>query len=358
VLKIPVYTLASNPRVPLDWNLSYTSDLDAVLGLDYKIAAVPVFCTESDCFDFDPVAVSVPWDRFDLVVLSDIEYFSLEEIDAWAKKIGIQKYVLTLGSKQNNQTITQDNVLWRPWWVYNILNENIYQETHGKNKKFLCDALLGARRTHRDFVMLSLQTSGIIDRSIVTYRDLFNGNEYNDSDWNNHLSNKFPGIKLQFPYVSPNLKDSWEVKNQLDHTISKIVPWDIYQNTYYSIVCETLEHSETFFMSEKTAKVFLAKRIFVMFGSQYFLENLRNEGFQTFSSVLDESYDQIQDSLSRYEAAWEQVIWLAGQDPDKITNKLNSVVEHNHQHIFQHRQHTHQHMQAILQQHVPLQYCS
>jgi hypothetical protein len=355
MLKIPVYTLAKNPRVPLDWNLSYTSDLDAVLELDYKIAAVPIFCTEPSSFDFDPATVFLPWDRFDLVVLSDIEYTSLEEIDAWTKKIGIQRYVLAMGSKKNKQASTQDNVLWRPWWSYNILNNNTYQETHGKNKQFLYDVLLGSRRPHRDFVMLGMQASGIIDRSIVTYRNIFNG-DY--SNWDIVLKDKFPGIELQFPYVSPNLKHEWEVKDQLDNRISEIVPWHIYQNTYYSIVCETLEHSETFFMSEKTAKVFLAKRIFVMFGSQYFLENLQGEGFKTFDSVLDERYDQIQDFLQRYEVAWEQVEWLASQDPDKITDKLNSVVEHNHQHIFQHQKQTQNCMHAILRQHVPGQYCN
>jgi hypothetical protein len=93
-------------------------------------------------------------------------------------------------------------------------------------------------------------------------------------------------------------------------------------------------------MSEKTAKVFLAKRIYVMFGNQYFLENLRNEGFQTFSSVLDESYDQIRDPVQRYTAAWRQVEWLATQDADSIYQRLESVVEHNHPHIFEHKKNT------------------
>ena len=337
----------------MDWNLSYTSDLDMVLNLDYKIAAVPVFCTEPGSFDFDPACVSLPWNRFDLVVLSDIEFFSLEEIDAWAKKIGIQKYVLAIGSRKNKQVSTQNNVLWRPWWAYNILNKNTYQDTHGKNKKFLYDALLGARRPHRDFVMLSLQASGFVDRSIVTYRNIFNGE---CADWGTFINDEFPGLELRYPYVSPNLKDEWEVKDHLDKTISEIVPYHIYQNTYYSIVCETLDgvsYTNTFFMSEKTAKVFLAKRIFVMFGNQNFLENLRSEGFQTFSSVLDESYDQIWDPVQRYAAAWRQVEWLATQDADSIYQQLESVVEHNHRHIFEHKKNTSKRMQEILKQFVP-----
>ena len=337
----------------MDWNLSYTSDLDMVLNLDYKIAAVPVFCTEPGSFDFDPACVSLPWNRFDLVVLSDIEFFSLEEIDAWAKKIGIQKYVLAIGSRKNKQVSTQNNVLWRPWWAYNILNKNTYQDTHSKNKKFLYDVLLGSRRAHRDFVMLSLQASNLIDRSIVTYRNIFNGD---CNHWGTFINDKFPGLELQYPYVSPNLKDEWEVKDQLDNMISKIMPWHIYQNTYYSIVCETLEglsYPDIFFMSEKTAKVFLAKRIFVMFGNQYFLENLRNEGFQTFSSVLDERYDKIQDPVQRYAAAWAQVEWLATQDADLIYQRLESVIEHNHQHLFEHKKNTSKRMQEMLKQFVP-----
>jgi hypothetical protein len=119
--------------------------------------------------------------------------------------------------------------------------------------------------------------------------------------------------------------------------IAQIVPWNIYQNSLYSLIAETNFENYSFF-SEKTAKALYAQRPFVFFGAQGQLEDLRNLGFKTFGDVIDESYDSILDPTERFTKAFEQVRWLFDQNHQLLHQRLHSIVEHNCAHI-QNRQH-------------------
>ena len=112
--------------------------------------------------------------------------------------------------------------------------------------------------------------------------------------------------------------------------LSQSIPANIYRNSWYSIVAETNPNNSTFF-SEKTAKCLLAKRVFVFFGSRGQLAILREQGYKTFDSVIDESYDLIKDDQARWTAAFKQVLWLMAEDPTEVYNRLEGVLEHNRQ---------------------------
>lgn len=353
-INLPVYAPIWNSMAAQDWELETTADLSVVMSAPYRVAAVPVLCTESFEFSYNDQAMSLPWDQFDLVILSDIEFRRIEEIHAWAKKIGIRNYVLAVGGRHVNESLDPDRMLWRPWWSFNLMRMNSYQSTQANCKPYKFDALLGARRPHRDYVMLGMQASGLIDQSIVTYRDVFNGG-FVDSV-SEAVADRFPHHVLQFPYVSPNLNHDWEVGQQITNSISPFVPWDIYRQTDYTVICETLGTFTEFFMSEKTAKVFLAKRVFVLFGNYQFLMHLHEQGFQTFGSVIDESYDNIRDNLDRYAAAWQQVERLAQQPAAQVYEKLWPVLEHNHNRLFELQTQTRQLMHSILTKHIPAEY--
>ncbi len=70
--------------------------------------------------------------------------------------------------------------------------------------------------------------------------------------------------------MSPHLDPAWEVKSQMDNSVSGLVPWEIYNRTWFSVVCETLGQGRTFLSAEKTAKCFQARRLFVAFDIQGF----------------------------------------------------------------------------------------
>jgi len=73
----------------------------------------------------------------------------------------------------------------------------------------------------------------------------------------------------------------------------------------------------------------MAGRPFVLFASPNSLHYLRQFGFQTFGSVIDESYDREMDARVRFDRAWEQIEYLSECDPQDIYARLQPVLEHN-----------------------------
>lgn len=316
-------------------NINHALDVATDWGIDpsatypIKILCAPVMCTNSENFSY---TANVDFSKFDLVLLSDIEYQSHRDIHHWINKSGIKNYLLAIGG-YDSSVVLQLNEVYRPWWAFNLVNYNNAQPIENTNPQYIFDCLLGARRPHRDFAMLCLQQTKLIDSSIATYRDFFTGGIVDHQT--QEFAEMFPECKLEFPYVSPNLDPAWEVDGTLDNSISYLVPWNIYQQCQYSIVCETLGTGGDFFMSEKTAKMMFAGRIFLMFSNQHFLKNLKNLGFETFHSVIDESYDNEPLDFARFDAVKEQMIWLSKQNYNQVFDRLKPVLIHNQHRILE-----------------------
>lgn len=115
--------------------------------------------------------------------------------------------------------------------------------------------------------------------------------------------------------------------------LSWIVPVDVYNNSWYSIVSETTCSNENNQYTEKVAKPIVAGRPFVAFAGKNYLANLRKLGFKTFDGVIDESYDTIDDLEQRLRQAWHSVESLCNSDPVAVYTELESVLEHNRQHF-------------------------
>lgn len=201
-------------------------------------------------------------------------------------------------------------------WGINLLS----QLTHDYTKPLMFDCLLGQLKTHRNLVQELYNSSPIKNQIIFTYfkQNIRNGLwdlQYNPANIGNNLTGDLFHI------------DGEEAR------LSAMLPVDIYNQSYYSIVAETTASNEYNQYTEKVAKPILAKRPFVAFCGQHYLRNLRDLGFKTFSSVIDESYDSIPDMTSRFQLAWQQVEFLCSQDPMHIYNKLHQIMDHNYHHF-------------------------
>ena len=53
-------------------------------------------------------------------------------------------------------------------------------------------------------------------------------------------------------------------------------------------------------------------------------------GYKTFSDVIDESYDNIDDDEERWNEAWKQIEKLLSMNPLEVYSKVNDIVEHNY----------------------------
>lgn len=187
------------------------------------------------------------------------------------------------------------------------------------------DILLGRKKLHRDELFKHTKENPYL--GIITYFDDHNtclSNDPNQWIW------EHTGVKMLN-------RPEWTVDrvNYYGHdmSLSQIIPINVYNQTAYSVVAETCFHDNFAFFTEKTSKPIIAKRLFVMFAGQGYLANLKKLGFKTFSSVIDESYDQEPDALVRWHQAWQQMCWLANQPQAEILNKIRPIVEHNFNHI-------------------------
>lgn len=315
-----------------DWGVfpQHTKDYELVMQQPFRVATVAAFYTEPGIYSYNPNIPKVDLSKFDLVLISDAEYYSQRQIVEWAKQQGISNYLIAVGGLMEYDQLDPETTLYRPYWLSTFFKENPEQvNTYSTDKPFLFDTMLGARRPHRDYVMLSLTKSQLLDRCIATYRDCFPGNLIDEKTQKIHT--QFAGTNLNWPYVSPNLDPAWEVRSTIDNTISFISPVEIYRQTHYSIVCETNFTGRGFFFSEKMMKAIFNRRVFVLFANCGYLKHLKSFGFKTFDYILDESYDLVAYDINRYREAMLQVMRLAWlESPQWIYERLKHTLDFNY----------------------------
>jgi hypothetical protein len=333
------------------WGFDYPQvvDLETALSQPLRVAALPVFCDRPTEFSYKPEFEKLDLSQFDIVLFTDIEFRRQEELIQWINTTNAKNWLLCVGGLHAYETLSSRTV-YRPTWSFSFLQWNPPRDDFPLERPFLFDCLCGTRRQHRDYVMLALEKHGLLDQSIATYRDVFVGGEISQTP--EHVSKEFPGQQLNWPYVSANLDPAWEVKENLDNSVSGIVPWEIYNRCYYSILVETLNNGDCYLMAEKIGKCLLARRMFVHFGVPNWLKTLQSFGFQTFNGVLDESYDSIEDNITRWRLAFEQVIWLSKQDPKKILTQVKPILDHNHARLYAFREEKFNEMRAMILDHL------
>lgn len=287
----------------------------------FKIAA-----TVSMLFDYSVIDLS----KFDLVIVVNQELIR--------EKLPIHLELLKKQFHNNNiivvtseylPTCLPDKFVYRyPFFLTETAMLNEYQDTFNNNKLKRFDALLGLNKEHRQFIFNSLSEHGLLDKCYIS---LISNNQ-----------------DMQYIYYSPDLQlaETNEAIEAIDknngvfysytttsfqqyYPISRQIPLGIYKNTWFSIVAES-NHDTWTFISEKTAKPLFAKRLFVMFAAPYHLKRLREWGFQTFDTIIDESYDLELNNQLRYKKAFDQVLLLSQADPIAIYEKITPILEHNH----------------------------
>lgn len=351
--RYPVYSPCfQSVDVARDWGLGIldaTDDIDLVLAQPFRIAAVQVFYDQPWIYGYNP-QLTIDLSQFDLVLFSDVEYYDQAAIEDWIGKQCVQQYVLAVGGITSGDLL-KDNQVYRPYWIRRFLELNEFTDTHADNKPYLFDVLLGARRPHRDYVMLALDRVGLLDQSLATYRDCFPGAVVNQQ--NTHIQQLFPN-SLKWPYVSPQLNPEWEVAAVVDNTISFNSPLEIYRRTWYSVICETIGTGSTFFLSEKTIKAMYNRRIFVVFGPQGYLQQLRDMGFATFSGIIDESYDLEPRDTVRFQMAMHQLMQLAWfENPVDMYDCMQQPLEQNQQRLVELEEKRSRDQRELLHRYIP-----
>ena len=364
---LKIYCL-SEERI-LEWQgidrntLKITRDLKECLAQTYKIVIVDAFCDNPEYqHTFNSLFVNFNWEVVNLVIIKENLWESYEDIyKNFILKNKIKNFIVSSHNKNTHVN------LYNPCWFLRPVNYSTIKEINNRSKKYMFEALMGSPRDHRFFLLAKLeQHKHILDSSVVTFRSefLFDGQDINSvlKGINPRIKKLFRN-KVTYPYVSPNMEDSWE--NVTGDNLNRKyfldgidIPWKVYENTWYSICTETELNDEFPTITEKTGKLFLAKRVFVMFGSKGTLQLLNELGFKTFNSIIDESYDLENDTITRFEKAFTQIEFLMTLDPVEVYKSMKEITEHNFNRMFEFRDELRNNANEVLLNLIPCEFIS
>ena len=128
----------------------------------------------------------------------------------------------------------------------------------------------------------------------------------------------------------------YEIDTHLEENLCSTFMLEHYLKTDFSVVNETWTRSGSVFLSEKTWKAMIAKHPFLLFGNPGSLALLREHGYQTFSPVFDETYDEVEEMYMRKNMIIDQIqrfCVMPEKDRVKKMQALNEITEHNFRHL-------------------------
>ena len=109
---------------------------------------------------------------------------------------------------------------------------------------------------------------------------------------------------------------------------------DFYKNIALDIVTETVFDYPYPCITEKTIRPLANKRMFIIVGAANILQLLRSKGFETFSDVINETYDTINDPVDRFNSVVNSINTFLDRPINDIKDyyiKNQDRFEHNFQ---------------------------
>lgn len=102
-------------------------------------------------------------------------------------------------------------------------------------------------------------------------------------------------------------------------------------------VTETVAAGHKQHLTEKIFKPICLRMPFVLTGTAHALKYLQGYGFQTFDSIWDESYDDIEDDYARYKKIAHllfQLDSLNNKEKEDTFTRCLPIIQHNYQHFY------------------------
>jgi hypothetical protein len=203
-------------------------------------------------------------------------------------------------------------VSWFWWYMY---------DKHLNHKfKFTHDHFGSYWYKKYDFLYLNKQPR---DHRVILYNKLLKENVLSNSLYTN-----WPTRKLPPEYELPWAQDY--PQHGMDQDITEMP----YIDTVCSIVSETNDNDYEVFMTEKIWKPIMAQHVFVVHGNYLYLQKLREIGFKTFGSYLDESYDLEQDPNKRIDKIVSLCKELKTKKWQDIYLQTKALRQHNYDTMF------------------------
>ena len=125
------------------------------------------------------------------------------------------------------------------------------------------------------------------------------------------------------------------VKNELFNNLwgEIYIQAEPYIDTYFSVVTETVCDYPYSLRSEKIYKPIAMGHPWIVVANCGFYRDIRNQGFQTYNNLIDESFDTIHNNQARLDRIVAVVQDLCQQDLAEFLVAAESVSKYNQQHM-------------------------
>ena len=199
--------------------------------------------------------------------------------------------------------------------------ESIYTKEQ-KPYQFLF--LNGRHRSHRADAIRKLNDRSLLNNSLWTNLDSGNGaiktlpREYEVSRYQKYTDS-----------VTDNYVKFELFNNEWGEIYLNPLP---YIDTYFSLVTETVFDMPYSFRTEKIWKPILMGHPWITIANNGFYRDLKNLGFQTYSHVIDESFDMIDNNEDRLDRIVAVVNDLCSQDLASFLKECYNTSKYNQQH--------------------------
>lgn len=200
-------------------------------------------------------------------------------------------------------------------------------------KKFL--NFNGMYRKHRLAFLTLLHNKNLIKDGFISF------GKFDKSNWDKTINE----AKQSFSDIEDEIEKGKDVYNQLPFILDVRDMYNIdlagvvrssmnyYKKSYFSIISETYyDNTYPRFFTEKIIKGFMFKHPFIAIAIPGILDTLKDMGYKTFDSIIDESYDKIKDDGLRLRAIStevERLCNLNSQEFSLFCDKAKELTEYN-----------------------------
>jgi hypothetical protein len=133
------------------------------------------------------------------------------------------------------------------------------------------------------------------------------------------------------PYMSRHQLDGWigDLKNHNELNLPFVFPHGVYETANFEIISESVT-DHIFYATEKTYKSIVAKMPFMTISTAGYLGYLRSLGFETFGSIIDESYDQEPNLEKRITMIATEAKRIIDNGSQKFYDATRDICQHNY----------------------------
>jgi len=195
--------------------------------------------------------------------------------------------------------------------------------------------IITSDRSYRIYFVSLLKEQGLLEHGQVS----FNVTDNLFDDWRDEVANSETKLSEHARQHIENYLTSIDKvivdRAEVPGSASADIPRNA--DAFWHIVTETVFYYDKLHLTEKIFKPIVSKQPFILLAAPGNLAYLKSYGFKTFDSVIDESYDLIQDNDTRIEAVVRQLQWycnLSDSEKTDVIRAVEPIVLHNFHHFY------------------------